>query len=59
MIRYEQLDIGYRVYSENTPVGKIKIVKGGYRYVPNGYSAKQGGEIFSSLEECKQSLEDD
>lgn len=58
MIRYESIDVGYRVYLDEKPVGKIKTVNGGYRYVPNGYSAKQGGEIFSSLEECQQSLED-
>jgi len=46
------------VYLDEKPVGKIKTVNGGYRYVPNGYSAKQGGEIFSSLEECQQALED-
>lgn len=58
MIRYESIDPGYRVYLENKPIGKIKIVKDGYRYVPNGYSEKQGGEVFASLGACKQSLED-
>jgi hypothetical protein len=59
MIRYELIDVGYRVYLDEKPVGKIKTVIGGYRYVPNGYSPKQGGEIFASLDKCKKSLEDD
>lgn len=43
------------VFLDRKRVGKIRKVDNGYKYFPLG--ANVGGELFNTLEECKQSLE--
>lgn len=42
------------VYLDNTLVGNIKRVPGGYQYFSKGQ--QEGGEVFASLQQCKNSL---
>lgn len=59
MLTYNLTDRGHRVLLEKKYIGNIKTVAGGYRYVPKGHRDEQGGEIFTSLDDCKKSLECD
>jgi hypothetical protein len=52
MITYE-VDIKVNLYNKH--IGNIKQVDGGYQYFAKGH--KTGGEIFLTLDKCKQSLE--
>ena len=45
------------VYLDGKKTGTIRPVLGGFAYFPKGH--KTGGETFETLEECKQSLEED
>lgn len=57
MITYEKTFSGANIIVrlDDKLAGHITQVKGGYQYFPKG--KKSGGEIFSSMEECKESLE--
>ena len=47
----------WNVYIDTSYVGKIVSVRGGYMYRPKGGYMSHHGEIFQTLELCKQSLE--
>jgi len=44
------------VILDGKAVGKIKELDGGYQYFPKG--SKVGGEVFTHLRLCKDSLEE-
>ena len=44
------------VYLDGERVGVIEQVIGGFQYFPEG--RKEGGEIFDTLRQCKNSLAD-
>jgi hypothetical protein len=45
-----------KVYLDGKQVGVIKEISDiGYKYFPKGYI--EGGELYSTLEACKKSLE--
>lgn len=52
MISYE-IDVKVNLYNKH--IGNIKQVDGGYQYVAKGH--KTGGDVFPTLDKCKQSLE--
>jgi len=55
-IRYEWVrDDLTAVFLDEKRVGKIKKDSDGYRYYPKGHNI--AGEAFSTLGECKESLE--
>lgn len=47
------------VSCEGTVIGAIKHENDGYRYWPKTAGKKYSGELFSSLNKCKQSIEQD
>jgi hypothetical protein len=47
----------YSVYLDGKLVGHIKCLHGCYQYFPKGH--KDGGEVFTTMEACKRSLEQD
>lgn len=56
-IRYEYIDDRTTaVYLDGKRVGEICKMTDGFQYWPKG-SRMEGGEIFPTLRECKQSLE--
>ena len=45
-----------RVLIDTKLIGKILPIDGGYQYLPKGQ--REGGAVFTSLERCKESLEE-
>lgn len=57
MITYRKKGNIITVYLSQKKVGSIRMVAGGYKYFP--WRSDQGGETFKTVEECKQSLEEE
>lgn len=56
MITFQKCKGVYKVYLSGQKVGQINSVKGGgFQYTPKGQ--KEGGEVFTTVDEVKQSLE--
>lgn len=47
-------DTTVKVKVDGKYVGDIKSVSGGYQYFPKGI--KSGGDVYATLQECKDSL---
>jgi len=43
-----------KVFLDKKHVGNIRNVEGGYQYFPKGH--KEGGEVFKTMFDCKNSL---
>lgn len=59
-MRFQYLPIGpdaYTVKLGGRTVGRIVQAVAGFRYFPKG--GRDGGAIYATLKECKQSLEED
>jgi hypothetical protein len=47
------------VYLDGKLVGCIAKVDGGYQYIPDKHDSSWGGDVLSTLQEVKASLEED
>lgn len=52
-----QTNTSVEVYLDNQRTGTIKKVDGGWQYTPKG--SKDGGDVYPSLDKCKESLEEE
>lgn len=61
MITYEKTYSGANiiVFIDNKLAGHITQVEGGYQYFPKTKGKKIGGEIFPTIKQVKESLEND
>jgi hypothetical protein len=55
-ITYQSFTNHTSVYLDGKFVGRIHEVTGGFQYIPTGI--KNGGEIYKSIRQVKQSLEE-